>query len=355
MKKIAIVVHGLSGGGAERVASLLASYLVNHQYEVLYICAFNDEKTDNQARYALDSRVRVKYVAAKSNISPIRFATRSLRIRAMVREFAPDYVLSLIISEAVLTALSKYPLIFSLRNDPGTYMSLGIRTKLLQVMLSRAKKVVFQSAAARNYFDGAIREKGVVIPNPVNTKKLPLWTAFDHEKTFISACRLEEQKNMPMLVEAFSMVHQEHPDYRLEVYGKGDMEEALSAQIHALHAEDYIILKGFSSDIHAVMAHSSGFVLPSNYEGLSNSLLEALCIGVPCVSTDHAPGSAREYITSGENGFLTKVGDAQDMKEKICALIENEELSRTFAERNLAIRERLDVEVICKEWAKLFT
>jgi glycosyltransferase involved in cell wall biosynthesis len=135
---------------------------------------------------------------------------------------------------------------------------------------------------------------------------------------------------------------------------KFDSFEALSAQIHALHAEDYIILKGFSSDIHAVMAHSSGFVLPSNYEGLSNSLLEALCIGVPCVSTDHAPGSAREYITSGENGFLTKVGDAQDMKEKICALIENEELSRTFAERNLAIRERLDVEVICKEWAKLF-
>jgi len=129
----------------------------------------------------------------------------------------------------------------------------------------------------------------------------------------------------------------------------------IAEKIHALHAEDYIFLKGFSSDIHTVMARSGGFVLSSDYEGLSNSLLEALCIGVPCVSTDHAPGSARDYIRSGENGFLTKVGDARDMKEKICALIENTELSLTFAERNLSVREKLDVDEICGEWAELFT
>lgn len=355
MKKIAIIVHGLSGGGAERVASLLASYLVSHDYKVLYICAFNDEEVDNQARYALDPRVKVKYVAAKSNVSPIRFATRSLRIRRMVRDFAPDYVLSMIISEAVLTALTRYPLIFSLRNDPGTYMSLGIRTRLLKVMLARAKKIVFQSRAARDYFDGEIREKGVVIANPINTKKLPLWTEFPHGKKFITACRLDAQKNLPMLVDAFSLVHQDHPDYTLEIYGRGEMESAIAEKIHALHAEDYIFLKGFSSDIHAVMARSGGFVLSSDYEGLSNSLLEALCIGVPCVSTDHAPGSARDFIRSGENGFLTKVGDARDMKEKICALIENPELSLTFAERNLSVREKLDVDEICGKWAELFT
>lgn len=354
MKKIAIIVHGLSGGGAERVASLVASYLADNQYDILYICAFNDEKVDNQARYALDPRVKVRYVAAKSKVSPIRFTTRSVRIRRMVQEFAPDYVLSMIISEAVLAAWTPYPLIFSLRNDPGTYMSLGIRTKLLKLMLKRARTVVFQSHAARDYFDGAIREKGVVIPNPINTKALPLWSECAHEKRFVSACRLDRQKNLPMLVEAFAMVHQDHPDYRLEIYGRGEMEEALAEKIRALHAEDYILLKGFSSEVHSVMAHSSGFVLSSDYEGLSNSLLEALCIGVPCVSTDHAPGSAREYIVSGENGFLTKVGDAQDMKEKICALIENESLSRAFAERNLAVRQKLDVEVICKEWARLF-
>lgn len=354
MKKIAIIVHGLSGGGAERVASLLASYLADKCYNVLYICAFNDEKTDNQARYAIDPRVTVKYVAAQSNVSPIRFATRSLRIRRMVREFSPDYVLSMIISEAVLTALTSYPLVFSLRNDPGTYMSLGIRTRLLKVMLSRARKIVFQSGAARDYFDGEIREKGVVIPNPVNTRKLPLWTEYEHGKLFVSACRLEEQKNLPMLLEAFSMVHQEHPDYRLEIYGRGEMEHALAEKIHELQADGYIFLKGFSSEVHRVMARSSGFVLSSNYEGLSNSLLEALCIGVPCVSTDHAPGSAREFIRSGENGFLTKVGDAQDMKEKICALIEDEKLSFAFAEQNLALRQKLDADVICGEWEKLF-
>jgi len=354
MKKIAIIVHGLSGGGAERVASVLASYLADHSYDVLYICAFNDEKVDNLAKYPLDPRVKVKYVAAKSNISPIRFATRSLRIRRMVCEFSPDYVLSMIVSEAVLAAMTSYPLIFSLRNDPGTFMSMGIRTRLLKVMLSRAKKIVFQSGAARDYFDGEIREKGVVIPNPINTKKLPLWTECEHEKKFVSACRLDKQKNLPMLVDAFSMVHQAHPDYTLEIYGKGEMENALAEKIRTIHAEDYIFLKGFSSQVHSVMAHSSGFLLSSDYEGLSNSMLEALCIGVPCVSTDYAPGSARDFIRSGENGFLTKVGDAQEMKEKICALIENKDQSYAFAEQNLALRRKLDVDVICEEWTKLF-
>lgn len=354
VKKIAMIVHGLSGGGAERVASLLANYLAGRQYEVLYVCAYNDMKEDNKARYALDSRVKVKYIAAKSTISPIRFMTRSIRIRQEIRAFSPDQVISLICYEAILTAFSGYPFIYSLRNDPEMVMSLGVRSKLIQIMLNRANKVVFQSQAARNYFREEIREKSVVIPNPIDTKKLPLWSASSHDKKFIAACRLEEQKNLPMLLEAFSMVHREHPEYILEIYGKGEMENALTAQIHELNAEEYIFLKGFSPEIHTVMAHASGFLLSSNYEGLSNSMLEALCIGVPCVSTDYAPGSAREYITSGENGFLTRVGDAQDMKEKICKLIENEGLAVSFAERNLAIRKKLDVEMICEEWERLF-
>ncbi len=354
MKKIAIIVHGLSGGGAERVASLLASYLADNGYEVLYICAYNSIEEDNKARYALDPRVTVRYIPVKSKLSPVRFMERSIRIRKVVHDFSPDQVVSLITYEAVLTAFSKYPLIYSLRNDPERSMSQGFRSRLVEIMLSRANKIVFQSKGAQDFFRGKYEGKSVVIPNPIDTKELPLWTDFDHEKRFMTACRLTWQKNLPMLVNAFSMVHQEHPDYTLEIYGKGSLEDTLTAQIHALSADGYIFLKGFSSDIHSIMARSSGFVLSSNHEGLSNSMLEALCIGVPCVCTDCPPGSVREYIANGENGFLTKVGDAQDMKEKICALIENQALSPLFAERNAAVRKKLDVAFICKEWARLF-
>ena len=354
MRKIAIIVHGLSGGGAERVASLLASYLAENRYEILLICAYNSIEEDNKARYPLDPRVTVKYIPVKSKVSPVRFMERSIRIWQAIHAFSPEWVVSLITYEAVLTAFSKYPIIYSLRNDPQSSMSLGFHSKLIQVMFSRAKKVVFQSQGAQNYFHGKIKEKSVVIPNPINTKELPLWTDFDHEKKMMTACRLTSQKNLPVLVEAFSMVHREHADYKLEIYGKGPLENELTEQIRALHAEDYIFLKGFSSDVHTVMARSSGFVMSSNFEGLSNSMLEALCIGVPCVCTDCPPGCVREYIVNGENGFVTKVGDAQELKEKICTLIENQALGYAFAKQNLAIREKLDVEFICKEWERLF-
>ena len=354
MKRIAFIVHGLSGGGAERVASLVASYLVNHACEVLYICAYSKPEEDAKAGYALDPKVTVKYIPVVSNISPIRFLSRCHRIWKEVRAFSPDHVVTLTVYESILTAFSKYPFMYSLRNDPGRSMNLGFRSKLLKVLFHRSKKIIFQSQGARDYFHGKTREKGVVIPNPINTKALPLWTEHTHGKKFITACRLAGQKNVPLMVQAFSMVHQEYPDYILEIYGKGSVENEIRAKIHELHADDYIFLKGFSSDIHAVMATASGFLLSSNHEGLSNSMLEALCIGVPCVCTDCPPGSAREYITSGENGFLTKVGDAQDMKEKICALIENPALAPAFAERNMVVRKKLDTEFICTEWAKLF-
>ena len=353
MKKVAIIVHGLSGGGAERVASLLANYMVAHQIQILVVCAYNRMEDDNKARYPLDSRVQTQYIPIHTAISPLRFMERSLRIRRAVLDFAPSQVISLISYEAVLTAFSGVPFIFSLRNDPYTYMSRGIRSKLLMVMLSKARKIVFQSQGARNYFQQDIRQKSVVIPNPINSKALPLWTDCGHDKTFVTACRLNAQKNLPMLLDAFAAVHRKHPDYTLEIYGKGDLQPALEEQIRQLHAESYILLKGFSTDIHSRMAHASGFVLSSDYEGLSNSMLEALCIGVPCVCTDCPPGSPREYITSGENGFLTKVGDAADMEQKICTVIENPDLAAGFAARNLSIRNRLDTEVICAEWAKL--
>ncbi|MBR4538301.1 MAG: glycosyltransferase [Clostridia bacterium] len=354
MKKIAIIVHGLSSGGAERVASLLASYLAENRYEVLFICAYHTPEEDSKAPYPLDSRVTVKYIPVKTKISPLRFMTRSVRIRQAVKAFSPDWVVSLITYEAILTTFSKYPVVYSLRNDPGRSMAQGFRSKLLLFMFSRSKKIVFQSQGARDFFQGKIKEKSVVIPNPINTKELPLWTDYAHEKKFMTACRLRGQKNLPMLVEAFSMVHKEHPDYTLEIYGQGDQENVIKEKIQSLHAESYVFLKGFSADVHGVMARSSGFVLSSNHEGLSNSMLEALCMGVPCVCTDCPPGSVREYIVSGENGFLTKVGDAQDMKEKICALIENQDLSPAFAQKNLAVRQKMDVEFICKEWAQLF-
>ena len=354
MKKIVIIVHGLSGGGAERVATILASYLVENHCEVLYICAYSTPEEDNKAKYPLDPRVKVKYIH-KTKIPAIRFFSRSIQIRRAVSDFSPDWVVALICYEAVLTAFSKFPVVYSLRNDPARRMSQGLRSRLIDIMFVQAKKVVFQSKSAQDYFNEKIKKKSVVIANPIDTKTLPLWTDYEHEKVFLTASRLQGQKNIPMLVEAFSMVHKEHPDYKLEIYGQGTLEHEIAAKIKSLQAEDYIFLKGFSSDIHTAMAKSSGFLLSSNHEGLSNSMLEALCIGVPCVCTDCPPGSAREYITSGENGFLTKVGDAQDMKDRICELIENPALSADFAQRNLETRRKLDVEVICKEWARLFT
>lgn len=351
MKRIAIIAHGLTDGGAERVASILANYFASHEYDVLCVCPYG--KDENKVEYQIDERVTVKYIEVTSKQSLFRFLSRNRQIKKAVKQFKPEYVISFINCETLFLALTKIPIIYTLRTDPQHARRPGLLSKILDLEYARAYKIVFQTEGARNAFSKKIQNKSVVIANPLVTKKLPLWKENKHKKVFITACRLHPQKNLDMLIEAFYMVHQIHPDYRLEIYGEGDLRTSLTEHIHSLKADDYIFLKGYAQNIHTIMAESSGFVMSSDYEGLSNSMLEALCIGVPCICTDCPPGGPRDFIENGLNGFLTSVGDPQEMKEKICKLIENEELVLLFSERSLTYRTKLDVDRICAVWQSL--
>ena len=80
---------------------------------------------------------------------------------------------------------------------------------------------------------------------------------------------------------------------------------------------------GFSKNVHDEIIDATVFVLPSNYEGLSNSMLEAMAIGLPVICTDCPPGGAREYIQDYSNGILVRVGDAEGVCKALNYIVEN--------------------------------
>ena len=102
---------------------------------------------------------------------------------------------------------------------------------------------------------------------------------------------------------------QAFPEYELHIFGIGELEEALKAQVLGLQLEDKIIFRGFSANVREEILDSAMFVLSSDYEGISNSMIEALAMGIPVISTDCPVGGSRAYIENESSGLLVPVGD----------------------------------------------
>lgn len=348
MKRFAIIAHGLSDGGAERVASMVANHYVQNGYDVLYLAVFCPDR-----EYALDDRVTYRYIKIPKCTKATRFLRRSFEIDRQIREFKADMALSFIEKESVITNLRKtVPIIYTLRNDPTHLTENPTKRAIMLFSYKRAKQIVFQTQGAMSFFPAEIQEKGTVIANPL-TRNLPYWDPNNHEKRIITACRLNKQKNLPMLINAFSIFHSNHPDYRLEIYGKGSELDSLKKLCGELKLEDCVHFMGYTDKIHSIMASSAAFVLSSNFEGLSNSMLEALAIGIPTVCTDCPPGGAAEYITDGANGFLVPVGDVNTLADKLEWLASDSALCQKMSWQAAQVRQKLNPERILLQWEQI--
>lgn len=350
MKKIAIIAHGLSDGGAERVASIIANALVQRGgVELLYISAISGEKV-----YALDDdKIEFFYKDPIVKNTLVRFAIRNYNVYKKIKEFSPDLILSFLTNEALLTGIRiKCRSIYSLRNDPYNNNNTFIKRNIRRVLFKKADRIVFQTQGAKGYFEEVIQSKGVIIDNPI-VENLPYWSNFEHEKSIVTACRLEAQKNLPLLLKGFARFHAKHPEYTLKICGNGRLQTVLENLCVTLDIKEAVYFMGFRKDIHKIMANSSIFALTSDYEGVSNSMLEALAIGIPLVCTDSSPGGASEFIKNNTNGILIQPGDVDALFDAFCRISENESYAKMLSANAIEVRKRLDIESVISKWLDL--
>ena len=199
--------------------------------------------------------------------------------------------------------------------------------------------MVFQTERVKKQFNNRIQENSIVIPNPIS---VPCVLNEKKEKRIVSAGRLTKQKNQEMLINAFSKAVKKHPEYKLYIYGEGELRDKLSDKISELGNDDKIFLPGNILDLHKEISDSEIFVLSSDYEGLSNALLEAMMMGFACISTNCA--GADEYIKTGENGIVVPVGNEDELEKAILFMMENDE-KRT----NMGLAAKESAKKFCSE------
>lgn len=352
--KILMFIDHLGEGGAERVATVLTNYFSNDEKNKIKIVLFI-----NKIEYSIDNakkNVDIDVIDYSEN-KVIRVKERLNFYVKSIKSFQPDVIYALGNVVSIYSGLahkishSKSKLIVSERTDPSREPHNFILKKVRNMCYGMADVLVCQTESAKEYFPNYIQKKSVVIPNPISPN-LPRWTG-EKSKVIITACRLEKQKNLPMLLEAFKKIHNQMEEYELHIYGNGSLRQEIENYIVREGLEDAVKLMGFSKQIANKMAEAYMYVSSSDYEGISNSMLEALGIGVPTICTDCPVGGARMFIESGTNGILVKVGDVEGLYMAMKKMIEDSKFAKRVSKESVAINYKINIDTIAARWIDL--
>lgn len=346
MVKIVFVLPNMSGGGTERVVALLANEYVNIGYAV-DILLF----AGNQTIYPLDERVKVVVTGETSNGNPFIRLKRLWRMRQFYKANKGCYIFAFSVMGAVFSVFAAagipHMLLVSERNDPTKMHHKGLRDWAYQ----KAEKLVVQTEDAILCFPQKLQKKAVVIPNPISND-IPQVYQGEREKKIVSVGRLESQKNHMLLLQAFAEFSTDYPDYELHIYGIGELEKELREKANELMINKKVVFQGFSKQVKEEIINSSMFVLSSDYEGISNSMMEALAMGIPVISTDCPIGGARAHIEDGISGILTPVGDAAALAGAMKKLAGNPQFAAAMGEQGVKIKDKCSSKNIAEAFLK---
>ena len=342
--KALFVTAGMDGGGTERVIAVLANYMVQHGHDVTILMTVGEESV-----YELDNRIKLAGIGERTGGRIGKRVERIRKIRRYFREDKERVILSFGIETNLFSILAglllKNKILVSERNDPNRCSYPAIRNLLYQF----ADGFVFQTKAAQQCFGRNIRKKSVVIANPVKDS-LPEPFQGERRKRISAVGRLEPQKNHKLLISAFAEFYKTHPDYELFIYGKGELQRELQELAEQSGISSQVKFPGFAKNVPEQIKADAMYVLSSDYEGISNSLMEAMAIGMPVISTDCPIGGSALLIQSGVSGILTPVGDTKALTEAMCRIADEPEKAQKMAQRAQEIRETYSTSKICTQW-----
>lgn len=351
MKKIMFVTATLGGGGAERVMLNLANYMAENGHDIIVFATAPRIKNE----YRLSSKIKTIFLETQRTNKLMKIIDKFGKIRKVFKQY-PEYTLvSFFPDISMYTVLAsrglKNKVVLSERNDPSRIPSQKFLRFIRNISYEFCDKIVFQTEDAKKYFSKRIQEKGEVIFNPINDD-MPLPYEGEKEKVVIAVGRLSPQKNYFMLIDAFKIFHEKHPEYILEIYGRGKRQHFID-YIEKLQLEEFVKLYEHSNDIYTKVRTSRIYASSSDYEGMSNTMLEAMALGTAAVVTDCPVGGARAVMHDHVDGIIVPTGDCEAMATAFSELAENDELTKKLTDNALAVREKISVKEIANQWIKV--
>lgn len=348
--KVMFNLGSMTKGGAERVIANLSNNMIKSNEIIICVTKYG------KSMYEIDPKIKYYTLDCdekKHNFLKKNF-TRIHRLNNIVKQENPDIIVSLLPEPTyrlmLVNMIRRKKVIISVRNDPKVEYKSKINNIIMKILYPKADGFIFQTEEARDYFCQKIKDKSVIIPNPINDDFIQKPYEGEREKIIVSVGRLTEQKNQKMLINAFSKLDKKFEDYKLVIYGEGELRRQLENQIQELQLEKRVFLPGETDCIKEKIYKSSLFVLSSDYEGMPNALMEAMALGLPCISTDCPCGGPKYLIKNEYNGLLVGVKNEEELAKKINEVLSDKELSKKIGNNANEISKELNSNIIINKW-----
>lgn len=361
--KILFLVSSLNTGGAERVATTLASAWSRRGHEVTLVSTYPRQ---GECFYPLDPGVKLVWIAdlLRGARNPVTVAVAKLRaLRAMMRDHAPDVVISFLTNVNVMALLAhsglRVPIIVCERTNPVAATNSGavLRT-LRRLTYPKADVVTVQADSAvepfRRMVPGIRRLEVVSNPLPPELLERPLNPVSSQgRKRLMAMGRMVPAKQFDVLIQTFGVLAADNPDWDLVIWGDGPLREALAEQVARLGLDGRVSLPGRTDAPWDELSKADAFALTSAVEGFPNVLLEAMALGLPCIAFD-CPSGPAEMTRQGRDALLVPLGDAAALGQGLRRLMQEPALRAELAQRGAgSVRQRYALDQILGRWNEI--
>jgi glycosyltransferase involved in cell wall biosynthesis len=343
-------------GGAERAIIGLANYFKNIGYDIAFLV---ERGHLEQAAYPLNEDIAYYIANERESSNPIiRRLQKFKSIRRIVySDIKPDVIVSFLAISNIRMLIAmrgcNIPIIVCERNNPKTDPEQKIKRIIRDALYKKAIKIIVQTEDAKSYFSWKLQNKTSVIPNYLDSTSMPDRFNGARQKVIVTAGRLTSQKNHSLLIDAFAKTGLANRGYKLVIYGNGELRETLNNKIENLGLANAIELHVAISDLHQRINNAACFVLSSDYEGMPNALMEAMGLGLPCVSTDCPCGGPRFLITNNVNGTLVPINNCEALTKAINRMVEDKSFSELCSKNAYEIRNSLSIDKVFHLWEKV--
>lgn len=346
--KIATIAYLHGAGGAERQIIMLSNEMALRGHDV-HMVVLNEFKSP----YPISNKVKVHDLSGMEK-GKFGILKRFMAFRNAIKQVKPDITINYNLQGAYFSLFVGKKvcgkILYSERGDPYDSEYSGLLGKMRDWTCKRVDALVFQSEGARDFFTIGRKQKAIVIHNSVTVQQDRYPIAEKRDNRIVTVGRLHPQKNPHLLLDAFIKIASKYPEMHLDFYGDGAMHDELQEKIYKLGLKNRVTLHSSRKDIFDCIRTARLFVLPSDYEGMPNALMEAMSLGLPCISADCRPGGARTLIDDGKNGFIVPVRDVNALAEKMSYLLENPDVAEQVAKEARHLGETHTNKVTFDKW-----
>ena len=352
---VAFLIGSLQKGGSERVLVNLTDYFISQGDRVTMVTTYRRE-----VEYPLNGKAhRILSDLTKEETTKYRipnFIRRFQKLRNIWKQERPDVIVSFIGKNnmmAILTARGLHiPVVVSVRGDPHEeYYSRWMRIAA-RYLFCQADRVILQTRQAMAFFPERVQCKAVILKNPLNPAFLKPRYEGIREKTIVAVGRVDANKNHKMAIEAFAQIASAYPDYQLIIYGEGECRSDLQKMVRSLGLEKQIELPGSIDQVAEQIYKASVFLLTSHTEGVPNTLIEAMSMGLTVIATDCPCGGPAGLIQDGVNGFLIPVGDTGKLKDSLQKILNDLQMMEKIGREASKTSAIYQPEIVNESWRK---